>query len=271
MNTLEDLWKYQPAILKMVNRTLGPHRRHQREDLEAHCYAELTARFHQYKGVVPVWAWAKVVLKGVTVDWLKARIAEETLVAESNGADPNLRPHAEKVWSVGFDENRGGFEDVTIEPVKANKPKGESPDVGDVDDLAEWAQGDTTFMQADEVKHDEMTAEERAGLEHTNVPTHEDDAAPVEVPPTMAKIFCKECSRAQKVLQQFDREQHLPPSRDGSKDGNYALENKVSTFILECGHSREETKTLNRQWIRPSRATGKPRGRPSKLNAATTL
>ena len=265
----DELWKYQPAVRKMVNRTLGPHRRHQREDLEAHCYAELTARFHQYKGEVPVWAWARVVLKGVTVDWLKARIAEETLVAESNGADPNLQPHAEKVWTAGFDDERGGFEDVTIEPVKANKPEGAAPD-GD-EDLIEWAHGNTTFIQAEEIKHDEMTVDERADLEPKKAPVYEDDGTPVEVPPTMLRIFCKECSDVRSVLQQFDREQHLPPSRDGSKAGNYALKNKLSTFVLECGHSREETKTLSRQWIRPSRATGNPRGRPRTINEATTL
>ena len=263
MTNLEELWSHQSAIRRAVNKVLGPHRRHHREDLEMHCYAELTKRIDQYRGEGKVLAWAMQVLKGVTADWLDELKKREAVVAESHGGDPDAQIAPEKVWTGDK------FADEVPTILSPERPKGAAPD--DDDDLTEWAQGDTTFMQADEVKHDEMTVEERAALEPQKEPVYEDDGTPVEVPPTMVRLFCKECADVRNVLQQFEREQHLPPSRDGSKDGNYAIENKVSTFVLECGHTREETKTLNRLWIRPSRATGNPRGRPTKINEAATL
>jgi hypothetical protein len=282
---LLELWKYQPAILKLVNRICGPHRRHQREDLEADCYAELTKRIGQYRGEVSIWSWARQVLKGVTADWLKERIAEETLVTESNGTDPNRQAAPVKVLSMS-DDDKVEVEYVSVKPVKANKPEGAAPD--DDEDLTEWAHGDIAFtnpgQDVDDVDEDEvadadeaaMPVEERAELELPNAeePEPEPEPAapePVEAPPTMAKIYCFECLEVRDVLRQSDREEKVPPSRDGSKDGNYALENKVSTFTLECNHTREIVKTLKRTWIRPSRATGKPRGRPPKINAAATL
>ena len=265
MTNLEELWSHQSAIRRAVNKVLGPHRRHHREDLEMHCYAELTKRIDQYRGEGKVLAWAMQVLKGVTADWLDELKKREAVVAESHGGDPDTQTAPEKVW------NGDKFADEVPTILRPERPKGTSPDVGDADDLAEWAQGDTTFIQADEKPIDEMTAADRAELEPAKSPVYEDDDTPVEVPPTMVRLFCKECTGVRNVLQQFDREQHLPPSRDGSKDGNFTLQNKVSTFMLECGHSREETKTLSRTWIRPSRATGNPRGRPAKINEAMTL
>jgi hypothetical protein len=258
-----ELWKYQPVVRKMVNKTLGRHRRHHREDLVAHCYAELAARFYQYKGAVRVWAWAKVVLKGVLAEWLDTLIKSEDVIVESNGTNPDLRTMPEKAWTGDK------FEDEVPTIVRPEQPKGAAPD-GD-EDLTAWAQGDITFIQADEVKHsDEMTVDERAELESAKerVPEDEDDA-PVEVPPTTTRIYCMECTEVRNVLQQFDREEiALVPA---PKAGNYRCQNKFSTFVLECGHSREESKTLSRLWIRLSRATGKPRGRPAKINEAVTL
>jgi hypothetical protein len=291
MNAIEEqrlleLWEYQPAIRKLANRVCGPHRKHHQEDLEAHCYTELTRRIGQYKGEAPIWAWAKRVLQGVTADWLKERIAEETLVAESNGADPNTRPHSEKVWTVGFDEERGGFEDVTIEPVKANKPEGAAPD--DDEDLTKWAHGDIKFGGRGETSPDKITTpdDERAELEDAGeLPNVEEpepevyhpvvnpeqiaEPAPVEVPPTMLKIYCFDCAQTRNVVRQSERMEH--GEEPSPKAGKYALENKVSTFMLECTHTREIVKTLKRMWIRPSRATGKPRGRPRRINEAMTI
>jgi DNA-directed RNA polymerase specialized sigma24 family protein len=277
---LLDLWKYQPAILKLVNHVCGPHRKHQREDLEAHCYAELTKRIGQFKGEASIWSWARQVLKGVTADWLNERKAEETLVAESNGADPNLRAATEKVLSISGDEAE--VEDASVTPVKANKPEGAAPDADE--DLTEWAQGHITFGEHDEGSPDKITMpdDERAELEDAGeLPNAEEpepespeqiaEPAPVEVPPTMAKIYCFTCTTIRNVTHQSDRVEQVPPSRDGSKDGNYALQNKVSTFTLECTHRREIVKTLSRTRIRPSRATGKPRGRRPKLIGVTTL
>jgi hypothetical protein len=283
---LLKLWKYQPAILKLVNHVCGPHRKHQREDLEAHCYAELTKRIGQYKGEASIWSWARQVLKGVTADWLNERKAEETLVAESHGADPNLRAAPTKILSIS-DDDKVEAEYAVVASAKANKPEGAAPD--DDEDLIEWAQGHITFGGHDEGSPDKITMpdDERAELEDAGeLPNAEEpepeelkppgsqnpeQITPVEVPPTMAKIYCFTCTTIRNVTHQSDQIEQVPPSRDGSKDGNYALENKVSTFTLECTHRREIVKTLSRTRIRPSRATGKPRGRRPKLIGATTL
>jgi hypothetical protein len=231
-----ELWKYQPAVRKLVNRVLGRHRRHHCDDLVAHCYAELAARFYQYKGKVPVWAWAKQVLKGVTADWLDELIKCEKVVAESNGTDPETLVNLEKVWTGS------AFESERTAVVKPTRPQGTSPDVDE--ELTEWAQGYVSFTE--EVADDE---------EPTVKP--EDTGLDVDVPPpTKTKIYCMGCAEVRKVLQQTDREEG---------------ENKYSTFTLECGHSREQSRQLKTQWKRKSRATGKPRGRPRKLNAAATL
>jgi hypothetical protein len=283
MNAIEEqrlleLWKYQPAVRKLVNRVCGPHRTHHREDLEVHCYTELTRRIGQYKGEAPIWAWARQVLKGVTADWLNERIAEETLVTESNGTDPNTRPHSEKVLSVS-DDDEAEVEDAIVAAAKANKPEGAAPD--DDEDLTAWAHGDIKFGGRGETSPDKIRTpdDERAELEdagelpNVEEPEETSDIVPVsvEVPPTATKIYCFECAEVRNVVRQSDRVEQVPPSRDGSKDGNYALENKVSTFTLECRHTREIVKTLKRTWIRPSRATGKPHGRPRTINEAMTL
>jgi hypothetical protein len=283
MNAIEEqrlleLWKYQPAVRKLVNRICGPHRRHQREDLEAHCYAELTRRIGQYKGEASIWSWARQVLKGVTADWLEARIAEETLVTESNGTDPNRQAAPEKILSM-TDDDKVEVEYAVVAAAKANMPEGAAPN--DDEDLTAWAHGDIKFGGRGETSSDQTTRpdDERAELEdagelpNVEEPEETSDIVPVsvEVPPTATKIYCFECAEVRNVVRQSDRVEQVPPCRDGSKDGNYALENKVSTFALECTHTREIVKTLKRTWIRPSRATGKPHGRPRTINEAMTL
>jgi hypothetical protein len=240
----DELWKYQPAVRKMVNRTLGPHRRHHREDLEMHCYAELTARFHQYKGEGAVWAWAKKVLTGVLADWLEETTKREKVVAESHGGDPNALPAPEKMWT------EDGFEDVPPTIVRPEQPKGAPPDSDDSEGLTEWAQGDIKFNYGTDDDAVEAEPESEAGS-----PDPEPDE-PVEVPPTMTRIQCFECAQVRTVVQQIDR-------IEGT--------NKVSTLTLACGHSREQVKKLKAKWKRKSRATGKPRGRPRTINAAVTL
>lgn len=238
----DELWKYQPAIRKMVNRILGPHRRHHREDLEMHCYAELIDRFHQYKGEGAVWSWAKKVLTGVLADWLEETTKREKVVEESNGTDPDTKPAPEKVWTGDKDEDE-------VPPiVRPKQPKGAAPD--DDEELEEWAQGDIKFNYGTDDDAVEAEPESEAGS-----PDPEPDE-PVEVPPTMTRIQCFECAQVRTVVQQIDRE-----------DG----QNKVSILTLACGHTREEVKKLKLKWKRKSRATGKPRGRPPKINTAVTL
>jgi hypothetical protein len=230
---LTKLWKHRPAVRKLVRYVLGPNRKHHQEDLEMHCYAELTARIGQFTGKGTVLTWAMFVLKGVTADWLDDLIAAEELVTESTGTNPDILPHYDSPFVVD----------------KAKRPSGAGPDADE--ELAEWSEGYVSFIA--KVADDEapVTGPVDAGLD-------------AEVPPTCNAMTCLECAEVQKVLRQMDRE-------EVSRSGNFELENKVSTFTLACGHARELTKTLNRKWKRPSRATGRPRGRPQKINAAVTL
>jgi DNA-directed RNA polymerase specialized sigma24 family protein len=238
---LIELWTHKRTITWQVKKALGPNRRHHQEDLVSHCYAELAKRIGQYKGMGKVLAWATRVVVGVTADWLDELVKTEDIVCEGNGTDPDSLPHYDSPFIVD----------------KATTPSGAGPD--EDEDLAEWAQGDVAFYVSGEtIDKTEMTAAERA----PNSMTPDEDGL-VEMPPICTKMWCTECVEVQIVTCETSREEG---------------ENKVFTFTLACGHTREQGKKLKIKWKRKSRATGNPRGRPvgstksaPKINAAATL